>query len=117
MAMDELALIQEVLWIAEGSTDVLAEDMVVSVEPGIYLHDEGRTGGYRLSDSVPVTSDGGECLAGFADDLGSLTIRARKPLARFRAGLIRVSLRLGWKARESRRTDLVHRPLIRPPGA
>ena len=49
----------EAPWVAEGSTDVLAENMVISVEPGIYLKGEG---GFRHSDTVLVTRDGCECL-------------------------------------------------------
>jgi Xaa-Pro dipeptidase len=58
-------------WVAEGSTDVLAENMVISVEPGIYLKGEG---GFRHSDTVLVTRDGCECLTRFPSDIGSLTI-------------------------------------------
>ena len=49
----------EAPWVAEGSADVLAENMVISVEPGIYLKGEG---GFRHSDTVLVTRDGCECL-------------------------------------------------------
>jgi Xaa-Pro dipeptidase len=38
---------------------VLAEDPVVSVEPGIDLKGQD---GFRHSDTVPVTRDGHECL-------------------------------------------------------
>jgi Xaa-Pro dipeptidase len=62
----------EAPWVAEGSTDVLAENMVISVEPGIYLNGEG---GFRHSDTVLVTRDGHECLTRCRSDLESLTIR------------------------------------------
>ncbi len=62
----------EAPWIAEGSSDVLAENMVVSVEPGIYL--EGL-GGFRHSDTVLVTRDGAECLTHCSTDLESLIVR------------------------------------------
>jgi Xaa-Pro dipeptidase len=45
-------------WIALGSGDVLEKNMVVSIEPGIYLPE---IGGFRHSDTVLVT-DGG-CLS------------------------------------------------------
>ena len=45
----------EAPWIAEGSGDRLAENMVISVEPGIYLQ---GVGGVRHSDTVVVTKDG-----------------------------------------------------------
>jgi Xaa-Pro dipeptidase len=42
-------------WIAEGSTEVLAANMVISIEPGIY---DAGLGGYRHSDTFLVTADG-----------------------------------------------------------
>ncbi|MFO7963294.1 MAG: M24 family metallopeptidase [Desulfobacterales bacterium] len=42
-------------WIALGSENVLLENMVISIEPGIYM--EG-IGGFRHSDTVLVTKDG-----------------------------------------------------------
>ncbi|NPU84442.1 MAG: aminopeptidase P family protein [Syntrophaceae bacterium] len=45
-------------WIALGSGDVLEKNMVISIEPGIYLPD---VGGFRHSDTVLVTGDG--CLS------------------------------------------------------
>jgi Xaa-Pro dipeptidase len=65
----------EAPWVAEGSTDVLTENMVISVEPGIYIKGEG---GYRHSDTVLVTRDGCECLTRCPSDIGSLTIRRLK---------------------------------------
>jgi Xaa-Pro dipeptidase len=61
----------EAPWVAEGSADVLAENMVLSVEPGIYLKAES---GYRHSDTVLVTRDGCECLTRCRADVHSLTI-------------------------------------------
>lgn len=46
-------------WLAEGSDDVLAAGMVVSMEPGIYLQ---GVGGYRHSDTLLITEDGFEPL-------------------------------------------------------
>ncbi len=46
-------------WLSEGSTDVLQENMVVSIEPGIYLD---GIGGYRHSDTILITRDGYELL-------------------------------------------------------
>lgn len=45
-------------WIALGSEDVLEKNMVVSIEPGIYLPE---VGGFRHSDTVLVTETG--CLS------------------------------------------------------
>ena len=46
-------------WLAEGSQDVLAENMVASIEPGIYLDGQG---GYRHSDTILITDRGYELL-------------------------------------------------------
>jgi Xaa-Pro dipeptidase len=62
-------------WLAEGSADVLAENMVISVEPGIYLKNEG---GFRHSDTVLVTSEGCERLTRCPSDIGALTIGRTK---------------------------------------
>jgi Xaa-Pro dipeptidase len=61
-------------WIADGSADVLAENMVISIEPGIYLRGE-HSGGYRHSDTVLVTGEGCEVLTRQPSDLETLTIR------------------------------------------
>jgi Xaa-Pro aminopeptidase len=73
-------------WLAEGSTDVLASNMIISIEPGIYLPD---IGGVRHSDTILVTDDGYENLTHYPTDLESLTIRSSKPLTRLRGALIR----------------------------
>ncbi len=46
-------------WLANGSQDVLQENMVVSIEPGLYL---SEMGGFRHSDTVVITADGYRCL-------------------------------------------------------
>jgi Xaa-Pro dipeptidase len=62
-------------WVAEGSAHVLAENMVISVEPGIYLRGEG---GFRHSDTVLVTREGCERLTRYPSDIASLTICRNK---------------------------------------
>ncbi len=52
---------------APESTDVLEAGNVVSVEPGIYLPDEGA--GVRIEDLVLVTDDGCERLTQFTKEL------------------------------------------------
>jgi len=73
-------------WVAEGSQDVLAENMLISVEPGIYLP---GVGGVRHSDTVLVTADGYERLTVYPTDLESLTLRDYRPLARLWGGMMR----------------------------
>ena len=73
-------------WVADGSPDVLAENMLVSIEPGIYIP---GLGGFRHSDTVLVTAGGYECLTHFPDDLGALTLHASKPLTRLKGALVR----------------------------
>jgi Xaa-Pro dipeptidase len=81
----------EAPWLAEGSDDRLSENMVISVEPGIYLK---GFGGIRHSDTVLVTRDGHEMLTSFPTQLDSLVIQGRKPIARLKGRMLRRSLRL-----------------------
>ncbi|RKJ22490.1 M24 family metallopeptidase, partial [Butyricicoccus sp. 1XD8-22] len=60
----------EAPWVAEGSKDVLEENMLISVEPGLYF--EG-VGGYRHSDTVLITKNGCEFITQFPDDISSMT--------------------------------------------
>ena len=84
----------EAPWIAEGSHDRLAENMVISIEPGIYL---AGLGGIRHSDTVLVTRDSYELLTHVPIALDSLVSQGRKPLARLRGRLVRKALRLADK--------------------
>jgi Xaa-Pro aminopeptidase len=59
-------------WVAEGDDLLLHENMVISIEPGIYS--EGY-GGFRHSDTVLVTKSGYELLTKTPVDLPSLTIQ------------------------------------------
>lgn len=88
----------EAPWLAEGSSDVLAENMVISIEPGIYL--EG-IGGLRHSDTVLITQNGWELLTHYPTDITSLTLTSWKPLTRIKGGWIRRVLRINHKARMS----------------
>jgi Xaa-Pro dipeptidase len=73
-------------WVAEGSQDVLVENMLISIEPGIYVP---NLGGFRHSDTVLVTKDGSECLTHFPIDLQSLTLLSSKFFTRLRGALVR----------------------------
>jgi len=78
-------------WLAEGSSDQLRANMVISIEPGIYLKD---IGGFRHSDTVLVTEGGYKLLTHFPADLESLVITNWKPLERFKGWLLwRMKLR------------------------
>ena len=83
-------------WLAAGSTEVLAENMVVSVEPGIYLP---GVGGFRHSDTVRVTDRGHERLTRLPDDLDSMLVLGWKPLTRLRGRIVRRAVRLAQKVR------------------
>jgi Xaa-Pro dipeptidase len=73
-------------WIAEGSQDVLQANMLVSIEPGIYLP---GLGGIRHSDTLLVTDGGCEPLTRYPDDLEQLTIRSYRPLLRLWGAVVR----------------------------
>lgn len=81
----------EAPWLAEGSEGRLSENMVISIEPGIYLK---GLGGIRHSDTVLVTKDGYERLTNFPTCLDSLVIQRWRPLARLAGRLLRRKLRL-----------------------
>jgi Xaa-Pro dipeptidase len=81
----------EAPWLAEGSDDRLYENMVISIEPGIYLKD---IGGFRHSDTVLVTKGGYELLTNYPDKLDKLVIRNSKPFMRLKGWFLRRSLRL-----------------------
>jgi len=78
-------------WLAEGSTDILAENMVVSIEPGIYI---GQVGGYRHSDTVLVTKTGYELITKFPTDLAGLIVKSANRMAKLKGSLIRKALKL-----------------------
>ena len=58
-------------WLADGDDTPLAETMIVSNEPGIYVPSHA---GYRISDSMLVTADGSRPLTTFPRDLDACTI-------------------------------------------
>ena len=73
-------------YLAEGDKTVLKENMVVSIEPGIYI--EG-VGGFRHSDTVRVTKDGYEILTHCPDDIKSLTFTQSRPFQKLKGRLIK----------------------------
>lgn len=73
-------------WVAAGSPDVLAENMLISIEPGLYVP---GLGGFRHSDTVLVQSNGCECLTRAATDITELTLTGRKWFTRLRGAVVR----------------------------
>lgn len=73
-------------FLAEGDKTILKENMVVSIEPGIYI--EG-VGGFRHSDTVLITKNGYEILTHCPDDLKSLTFTRSKPLQQLKGSIIK----------------------------
>ena len=78
-------------WLAEGSSDRLETNMVISIEPGIYIKD---IGGFRHSDTVLVTESGHELLTHYPTEMESLVVTNWKPVKRFIGWLLWHSLRL-----------------------
>ena len=75
-------------WLALGSPHVLRENMLVSIEPGLYAP---GAGGYRHSDTVLVTADGHRCLTRSPSGLQDMVLR--KPTLRHRV--------TGWTVRRA----------------
>ncbi len=73
-------------FLAEGDKTILKENMVVSIEPGIYI--EG-VGGFRHSDTVLITKNGYEILTNCPDDLKSLTFTSTKLLQKLKGKIIK----------------------------
>lgn len=62
----------EAPWLAVGSRHVLEKNMIVSIEPGLYLR---GVGGYRHSDTVLVTDSSYRCLTRAPTRLHDLVLR------------------------------------------
>ncbi len=78
-------------FIAEGSTEILRENMIITIEPGIYI--EGK-GGYRHSDTILITNDGYELLTHAPIDLNSLVIEKNNIQSKLKGKIIRKALNL-----------------------
>jgi Xaa-Pro dipeptidase len=84
----------EAPWIAEGSVHVLRQNMVISIEPGLY---EQGVGGYRHSDTVLVTADGYRCLTQAPRDIESLTVRRTTMRHKLTSWMVTKALDLGQR--------------------
>jgi Xaa-Pro dipeptidase len=78
-------------WISDGSDHILQVNMVVSVEPGIYIPE---IGGFRHSDTVLITATGYECLTKFPADLPSLLCKRANLAKRAKGAIIRKMLHM-----------------------
>lgn len=78
-------------WVADGSEHILEENMVISVEPGIYIPD---LGGFRHSDTVLVTKDGYEVLTKGSTEIEDLTLLKPKFMKRIIGRLIQKALNI-----------------------
>lgn len=77
-------------WLSEGSEHRLQANMVVSIEPGIYIP---GVGGFRHSDTVLVTASGYECLTKVPVELEKLIFRKANLIKRARGAVIRKVLK------------------------
>ncbi|MGJ5199581.1 MULTISPECIES: Xaa-Pro peptidase family protein [unclassified Bradyrhizobium] len=82
-------------WISEGSQETLQENMVISIEPGIY---DKREGGVRHSDTILVTRDGAEMLTKFPDGLDDLIVGGARLSARIQGALVKRALNVQQRA-------------------
>jgi Xaa-Pro aminopeptidase len=78
-------------WLSEGSAHVLTENMIISVEPGLYIPE---IGGFRHSDTVLVTKDGYERLTTQPTALDDVMIRGAKVGKKLKGALIRKMARV-----------------------
>ncbi len=76
----------EAPFIAEGSNEVLTENMVITIEPGIYI--EG-VGGYRHSDTILVTKDGYELLTTAPIELPDCIISKSNTIAKIKGSIMK----------------------------
>ena len=76
-------------WISCGGSDILQENMVISVEPALYFDD---IGGFRHSDTVLVTNNGYELLTRYPDDLEHLIVKRQNWIAAIKGALIRKAI-------------------------
>ena len=78
-------------YLAVGDKTILEENMVVSIEPGIYI--EG-IGGFRHSDTVRITKDGYEILTNCDDQIKQLTFTNFNMLPRLKGKVIKNMFRI-----------------------
>jgi len=77
-------------YIAEGSPEILQENMVISIEPGIYV--EGL-GGFRHSDTVLVKKEGYELLTQAPRKMEDMVVKKSNWGSRLKGWMIRQALK------------------------
>lgn len=82
----------EAPFIAEGSDEILEENMVITIEPGIYMD---GVGGYRHSDTILITKDGYELLTTAPLELSDMIIEKPNTMARIKGSIIRKVMKIG----------------------
>ncbi len=78
-------------WLAEGDDRTLRENMVVSIEPGVYFD---ARGGYRHSDTVLITKDGYEILTRFPVSLEELILGGGRLISKMKGKIVQSALGL-----------------------
>jgi Xaa-Pro dipeptidase len=78
-------------FISIGDDEILKENMIISIEPGIYIDE---IGGYRHSDTVLVTKDGYELLTKFPIDMESMIITNKNVASRIKGRYVKSLLKL-----------------------
>ena len=81
----------EAPWVSAGSNDVLQENMVISIEPGLY---PTQIGGFRHSDTVLVTAYGYECLTKYSTSIDELIVKSSNTTKALKGKIIRSALGL-----------------------
>ena len=78
-------------WLAEGDDRTLRENMVVSIEPGVYFD---ARGGYRHSDTVLITKDSYEILTRFPVSLEELILGSGRLISKVKGKVVQSALGL-----------------------
>ena len=78
-------------WLAEGDDRALRENMVVSIEPGVYFD---ARGGYRHSDTVLMTKGGYEILTRFPVSLEELILGGGRLISKLKGKVVQYALGL-----------------------
>ena len=78
-------------WLAEGDDRKLRENMVVSIEPGVYFD---ARGGYRHSDTVLITKDSYEILTRFPVSLEELILGGGRLISKMKGKIVQSALGL-----------------------